>query len=129
MTPWTNTTACSVECGGGTMNLERSILVHAQGTGTPCPTSTHRNTSCNAQPCPDPLTLASDDDGESSAWTKTEVIVGVSVGAAAGLFVAAAGVQYAVIPWLAAKKAAAEIAAVGTTFSPVPTTVELTQIG
>jgi len=93
------------------MDLERSILVHAHGGGSVCPSSVYRNVSCNTHECPEPTTLFSDGK-DNDGLTKTGVIVVAVVSATVGVAVIAAiVVWFGLIPYLATKKAAVAVAA------------------
>ena len=48
---WSDWSACSTTCGGGTRSRSRSVLVQPSGGGAPCPTLVQTD-SCNQQPCP-----------------------------------------------------------------------------
>eukprot|EP01062_Namystynia_karyoxenos_P036408 TRINITY_DN26517_c0_g1_i2.p1 TRINITY_DN26517_c0_g1~~TRINITY_DN26517_c0_g1_i2.p1 ORF type:complete len:1483 (+),score=380.93 TRINITY_DN26517_c0_g1_i2:63-4451(+) len=61
VTPWSNWSACSVNCGGGEQVSTRSIQQSAAGSGTPCPTNLVRRRVCNTDSC--------GSDCQVSAWS------------------------------------------------------------
>ena len=47
---WSDWSACSAVCGGGTQTQTRTVIVAPSGGGTPCPVL-YETQSCNTQPC------------------------------------------------------------------------------
>lgn len=54
---WSDSTTCSVSCGGGTKTQTRLITTPATNGGTACPVLS-RDISCNTQACPTTSTVA-----------------------------------------------------------------------
>ena len=52
VTPWSEWTECSAECGNGEQHRSRKIVVESQGSGKPCPSSLVDTEGCYAPTCP-----------------------------------------------------------------------------
>jgi hypothetical protein len=49
---WIANNNCSVNCGGGTQNFSRSILINPSNGGKICPVDLKKSNFCNTHPCP-----------------------------------------------------------------------------